>query len=136
MKKFERGGRFGKKDFKKSGGGPRKFGGFRRPGAGQGEERGKRLHPATCSVCGADCQVPFVPSGDRPVYCRDCFHKQEGGSGGRGAFGREDRAPRRPAPFRRPEAAGTGNLDRELEQINRKLDRILEALEGEGEEGE
>ncbi|MBI4095830.1 MAG: DNA-directed RNA polymerase [DPANN group archaeon] len=37
----------------------------------------REMHPAKCSDCGADCEVPFVPSGDRPVYCRDCFQKRK-----------------------------------------------------------
>ncbi|MBI2624346.1 hypothetical protein HYW67_02525 [Candidatus Parcubacteria bacterium] len=29
-----------------------------------------------CSQCGADItELPFEPSGDRPIYCRDC-HRQ------------------------------------------------------------
>ena len=41
------------------------------------------MFPATCAECGTDTQVPFEPSGDRPVYCLDCFKKQ-----------RNDRGPR------------------------------------------
>ncbi|HOG53748.1 MAG TPA: zinc-binding protein, partial [Bacillota bacterium] len=26
-----------------------------------------------CSQCGAPCKVPFQPSGDKPVYCSECF---------------------------------------------------------------
>lgn len=33
------------------------------------------LFDAICSSCGNDCKVPFQPSGDRPVYCRDCYKK-------------------------------------------------------------
>ncbi len=33
----------------------------------------REMHDAVCSECGAECQVPFRPSGDRPVLCRDCF---------------------------------------------------------------
>lgn len=29
----------------------------------------------TCSNCGKPTQVPFVPSGNRPVYCSDCYRK-------------------------------------------------------------
>lgn len=30
----------------------------------------------TCSGCGADItELPFEPSGDRPLYCRDCHRK-------------------------------------------------------------
>jgi len=28
-----------------------------------------------CDSCGAQATVPFRPSGDRPVYCSDCFAK-------------------------------------------------------------
>ena len=33
----------------------------------------REMHEATCAACGTRTQVPFRPSGDRPVYCRDCF---------------------------------------------------------------
>jgi CxxC-x17-CxxC domain-containing protein len=36
------------------------------------------MFQTTCSNCGKDCQVPFRPSGDKPVYCSDCFEKQGG----------------------------------------------------------
>ncbi|MBS3147351.1 hypothetical protein J4219_00535 [Candidatus Woesearchaeota archaeon] len=35
----------------------------------------REMHDAKCSGCGKDCKVPFKPSGERPVYCRDCFQK-------------------------------------------------------------
>jgi CxxC-x17-CxxC domain-containing protein len=35
----------------------------------------REMFDATCAECGAETQVPFRPSGDRPVYCRDCFSK-------------------------------------------------------------
>ena len=38
----------------------------------------REMHQATCSGCGGVAEVPFVPSGDRPVYCRDCFSKRRG----------------------------------------------------------
>ncbi len=36
----------------------------------------REMHPAVCAQCGKDTQVPFLPRGDRPVYCSDCFSKQ------------------------------------------------------------
>ena len=48
-------------------------------GGGGGFNRGPRpqreMYPATCANCGAETEVPFRPSGDRPVYCFDCFSK-------------------------------------------------------------
>lgn len=35
----------------------------------------REMHPAVCAGCGAETEVPFKPSGDRPVYCFDCFSK-------------------------------------------------------------
>lgn len=40
---------------------------------GRGE---RQLHDAICADCGEATQVPFKPSGDRPVYCRDCYAKR------------------------------------------------------------
>lgn len=35
------------------------------------------MYDAVCADCGADCQVPFKPREDRPVYCSDCFAKRK-----------------------------------------------------------
>ena len=41
---------------------------------GGGFSRGLReMHDATCARCGNETQVPFRPTGARPVYCSDCF---------------------------------------------------------------
>jgi len=42
---------------------------------GGGSYQQREMHPATCAECGVETQVPFRPSGDRPVYCSDCFRK-------------------------------------------------------------
>lgn len=34
---------------------------------------GREMYSAICAQCGAETRVPFRPSGDRPVYCSDCF---------------------------------------------------------------
>ncbi len=34
------------------------------------------MHKATCNECGASCEIPFRPTGGRPVFCSDCFAKQ------------------------------------------------------------
>jgi len=33
----------------------------------------REMFPAICATCGKGTTVPFRPSGDRPIYCRDCF---------------------------------------------------------------
>lgn len=34
------------------------------------------MHPAVCSRCGKATEVPFLPRGDKPVYCRDCYSQE------------------------------------------------------------
>lgn len=49
-----------------------------RGGFGRGNED-RQTFKAVCADCGRDCDLPFEPRGNRPVYCRDCFknHPQE-----------------------------------------------------------
>jgi CxxC-x17-CxxC domain-containing protein len=47
----------------------------------------REMFSATCSSCGQEARVPFQPSGDKPVYCSNCFSQRGGGAGGRGGYG-------------------------------------------------
>ena len=109
-------------------------GGFRGP------RREVTMHKATCSNCGQSCEVPFRPTGDKPVYCNNCFGKmrdQDGGGGGGRDRGRDDRAPRHDfgngAPprqnFEGNKGSGSADVVRQLEAVNAKLDRLIRALE-------
>jgi len=33
-----------------------------------------------CAECNKECEIPFKPSGDRPVYCKECFSNRKKGS--------------------------------------------------------
>ncbi|MEK6824763.1 MAG: CxxC-x17-CxxC domain-containing protein [Nanoarchaeota archaeon] len=61
------------------GGGGGGGGGFRRGGF---NDRPREMHKITCSACGNEGEVPFKPRSGAPVFCRDCFAKQKGGSSG------------------------------------------------------
>lgn len=37
----------------------------------------REMFTAICSACGAECQVPFQPKNDRPIYCSDCFQSRK-----------------------------------------------------------
>ncbi len=45
-------------------------------GAGNAGRGPREMFPAICSECGRDTMVPFRPTGDKPVYCRDCFQSR------------------------------------------------------------
>lgn len=45
---------------------------------GSGSDGPSQRYPAVCAACGAQTMVPFVPRGDRPVYCRECFNARKG----------------------------------------------------------
>ena len=36
----------------------------------------REMHKATCAECKKECEVPFKPSGDKPVYCKECDAKR------------------------------------------------------------
>lgn len=55
---------------------------------------------AVCADCGDKCSVPFQPSGDKPVFCSNCFGEKKNG----------------------------GSRD-QFETLNAKLDTILKLLE-------
>ncbi|MDA8096769.1 MAG: zinc-binding protein [Desulforudis sp.] len=40
-------------------------------GGGYGAPR--QMYTVVCASCGVETEVPFEPTGSRPVYCRDCF---------------------------------------------------------------
>lgn len=47
----------------------------------QDHHKGDRtMHQAICADCKKECEVPFRPSGDRPVYCRECFARRKTGN--------------------------------------------------------
>ncbi len=39
----------------------------------QGRSSEREMYPAVCHSCGTSTMVPFQPSGDKPVYCRNCY---------------------------------------------------------------
>jgi CxxC-x17-CxxC domain-containing protein len=117
-----------------------------------GDDRGSRddgrseSTTVTCSDCSVECQVPFVPRTNKPVYCSDCFrqHKpQDSGDdrgsrysrddrGSRSSSGRESRKdssssrkPRSDKFLRKQESFYSNGSDKFFETIKEKLYEIL-----------
>lgn len=105
--------RSGGRDDRRSGGG-RSFGGSR-GGFGGGRDR-KELPQcdAVCAKCGKNCKVPFKPTGDKPVYCSDCFGNQRGEA--------------RPSGVDLAKGSSAGITSEQFQQLNNKLDQILDIL--------
>ena len=74
---------------------------------GKGESR--QMFEAVCDECGNKCQVPFRPSGDKPIYCSNCFGDKKNSGG-------KDNGTNQP------------QNNKQLEQLNQKLDKILNIL--------
>ena len=53
-----------------TGGGSYSAGGYGAPRAPRGP---REMHPTTCSDCGKETMVPFLPTSGKPVYCDNCF---------------------------------------------------------------
>lgn len=39
--------------------------------------RERVMYDAVCAECGKETQIPFNPTNDRPVYCRECFEARK-----------------------------------------------------------
>ncbi|MBC7335050.1 MAG: zinc-ribbon domain containing protein [Clostridia bacterium] len=48
-------------------------GGARRPGSAN-----RALYRVVCADCGREAELPFQPTGGRPVYCPECFSRRRG----------------------------------------------------------
>ncbi len=95
------------------------------------------MFSAICADCRKPCQVPFQPSGDKPIYCRECFMKRKEKTVGdswrpsapQGGGVRQNTAPAKPQ-------ASVGvpliDLKRQMDVMNGKLDMLLQKLEGTG----
>jgi len=95
---------------------PRDDGRGRRGGDNRGD---RQMHKATCADCGKNCEVPFKPSRDKPVYCSNCFSKRDGSGSGSGRGSGRDSGPRKP-----------DQSNKKHDEINAKLDKILFLLQG------
>lgn len=93
----------------------------------------KEMHQAICSDCGESCEVPFRPSGSKPVFCNNCFrgHKQAPVHDTRGSHNFvstsrsfKERAPR--SSF--SDAPKNNNLEDKLNALHIKLDKIIALL--------
>ena len=73
--------------------------GYQGGGGGGGGFGGPReMHKATCADCKKECEVPFRPREDRPVYCKECFSKRKAGGPGGSFKGSGYNRPREAAP--------------------------------------
>ncbi len=117
------GGSYRGRDDRGGFGGGRSFGGGFGGGRDSRDSRGggyqeKRLFKTTCDKCKSECEVPFRPTGEKPVYCRACF----GGS---------EKAVTSAAAS----DVTMFKLNEQFKLLNAKLDLIIEAI-GIGEDDE
>ncbi len=101
------------------GGDRRGGGGFDRRNSNRGFNRGgggSNMYKTTCSECGNACEVPFRPTGSKPVFCSSCFEKKSGGS--------RDRKPR----FDKKESDNSKEILKGIKTLNYKLDELIKVL--------
>lgn len=136
------GSRFGGRDSGGSRGGFGGGGGFGGRGGSRGGFGGgggfrdrPQMHQATCADCGNQCEVPFKPTGEKPVYCSNCFENSGRGMsrpgrdndrGGDRDFGRKEFTPSK--PFFEDKGKSNNDWKVEFEKLNAKLDRIMKVL--------
>ncbi len=116
------------------GGGSRgqSFGGGGNRGGFDRNREDRQMFSAICDKCGAECELPFRPTGEKPVYCSNCFEKTSGREGGSersfGGGNRDFGGNKRRFEPRDTKDYSQENTRAELEMVNQKLDKILAIL--------
>ena len=92
----------------------------------------KEMHKAVCSKCSKTCEVPFRPNGKKPIFCSDCFVKDDSRPSRdtfapRGNF--HERSFDKPRTSFVREDRGTDDLKKQIEGLNRKLDILISLVE-------
>ena len=132
-------------NFKKQGGfdknrgssGRRNFGGSQhsKRSGNRGFER-PQMFDAICDECKKPCEVPFRPSGDKPVYCRECFGKKKGDFSSdypkretSSSNFQQNNIARAPLAGAFIEDKRNNAIENQLRVLNAKIDRIIEIIE-------
>ncbi|MBN2094054.1 MAG: hypothetical protein JW740_01660 [Candidatus Zambryskibacteria bacterium] len=124
---FGRGGGRGDGNFDRRGRRSNFGGGNRRDSGGRDSGR-PQMFSTTCASCHKTCEVPFRPTGDKPVYCDDCFRKNRGISSG--DYGQRNRKDKRDS-FSSKSQVQDKRIDElkiQLDSVNAKLDKIIEII--------
>lgn len=110
---------FGDKGGSRHGGsGGRNFDRSNDRGRGRSSDRG--MHSATCDKCGGKAEVPFRPTSGKPIFCSDCFSKEDRPGG----FRDGGRPKSRPS-----DGVGNKQISEQLTSLNNKLDRVIGFIE-------
>jgi CxxC-x17-CxxC domain-containing protein len=123
------GGGFGGRGGRPSFGGPRKSFGDR------GDRGPVTMHKVVCDECKKPCEVPFLPTAGKPVYCNTCFGGKREGGNDRGG----DRFPRKTfGDYKTPPRTDFGadvnkvsgsEIKKQIEVLNVKIDRLTKVIE-------
>jgi CxxC-x17-CxxC domain-containing protein len=123
-------------------GGRPSFGGGNRGGFRGGDRGPVTMHKVICDECKKPCEVPFLPTAGKPVYCSACFggKKEMGGDrgGARPSFG-GDRFPKKTfGDYKTPPRTDFGadvnkvsgsEIKKQIEVLNVKIDRLSKIIE-------
>ena len=66
----------------------------------------RRMFDATCDKCGKRFELPFKPTGERDVYCSECF-KGDGNV---------------------PSAKNNNQCEEQMDILNKKMDKVIDLL--------
>jgi CxxC-x17-CxxC domain-containing protein len=117
-------------------GGRPSFGGGNRGGGFRGGDRGPvTMHKVICDECKKPCEVPFLPTAGKPVYCSACFGGKREGGNDRGG----DRFPKKNfGDYKTPPRTDFGadvnkvsgsEIKKQIEVLNVKIDRLTKVIE-------
>jgi CxxC-x17-CxxC domain-containing protein len=110
------------------------FGGGNRGGF-RGDRGPVTMHKVICDECKKPCEVPFLPTAGKPVYCSACFGGKREGGNDRGGFQKKNFGQ---GDYKTPPRTDFGNdvkkvsgeeIKKQIEVLNVKIDRLSKIIE-------
>lgn len=92
-----------------------------------------KMHQVICGKCGVKCQVPFKPTGDKPVFCSECFESHSGGGDNRKSFTKKQFTPQREnnnycQDIKHEQIKYYNSFEIQMNKVTEKLDKIITLL--------
>lgn len=100
-----------------------RFSGPRARPSSKGRPSAGESYDAECAACHQRCQVPFRPNGKKPVYCANCFVKDEGRDASPRSYGNAFKARSSYV------AAPAGVSDRQIQELKKQIETMNGTLE-------
>ena len=89
----------------------------------------REMYHSVCAKCQKPCRVPFRPTGEKPVYCSDCFEPKQRDSKNFGPRKSFERRGERNTFREQRQPQNTSFLERHVERLTERVNALSATVE-------